>query len=245
MSFKRTAISSDIWQIGYLSSQFNYNEQHNRVREPITRSRGLVRGQFPSKKMSRMIAWESQLERRACYLFEFSSAIKSFREQPITFTLKIGDKIKKYTPDFELMFTNNQTWYVEVKPFSKLSSLENQQHYQAVSSQLRKENYKFIILTEKELINPILEHNLLILRSYLNEEIPSETILDVKKRLQIEPNLTFAQLHQVFDITILLGLIAQAVISINFFKPISSNSVLMEANNENRLFSYRCYDDFR
>lgn len=245
MSFKRTAISSDIWQIGCLSSQFNYNEQHNRVREPITRSRGLVRGQFPSKKMSRMIAWESQLERRACYLFEFSSAIKSFREQPITFTLKIGDKIKKYTPDFELMFTNNQIWYVEVKPFSKLSSLENQQRYQAASSQLRKIDYKFIVLTEKELINPILEHNLLILRSYLNEDISLNTIFEAKKRLQAESTITLGQLKEIFAPTISMGLIAQGFISTNFFVPISSDSILMEVNHENRLFSYRYYDDFR
>ena len=36
-----------------------------RAREPVTRSRGLVRGQFPSTKMKRMIAWESQLEQNS------------------------------------------------------------------------------------------------------------------------------------------------------------------------------------
>lgn len=36
-----------------------------RAREPIGRSFGLVRGKFPSRKMGRMIHWESQLERDA------------------------------------------------------------------------------------------------------------------------------------------------------------------------------------
>lgn len=56
------------------------NISSTRVREPITRSRGKVRGQFPSTKMGRMIAWESQLERRACYLFEFCKGVDTFRE---------------------------------------------------------------------------------------------------------------------------------------------------------------------
>lgn len=54
------------------------------ARQPVTRSRGLVRGQHASTKMNCMIAWESQLEQKACYHFEFSPVVKAFREQPQT-----------------------------------------------------------------------------------------------------------------------------------------------------------------
>lgn len=73
------------------------NTSSTRVREPITRSRGKVRGQFPSTKMGRMIAWESQLERRACYLFEFCKAVEAFREQPIRLHIPFNKAIKRYT----------------------------------------------------------------------------------------------------------------------------------------------------
>lgn len=81
---------------------------HNRVRNPVTPSRMTVRGQFPSKKMQRMIAWESQLEKRACYLFEFSSNIISFREQPEQLCIPYIDKIKRYTPDFEVILNTGE-----------------------------------------------------------------------------------------------------------------------------------------
>jgi hypothetical protein len=70
-----------------------------RAREPVTPSRGLVRGQFPSTKMNRMIAWESQLEQKACYHFEYSPAVVAFREQPETLQFPYQNDMCRYTPD--------------------------------------------------------------------------------------------------------------------------------------------------
>ncbi len=52
------------------------------VRKVVTPSGRKVRGYFPSKKMGRMVAWESQIELDAILLFEFSPGVISFQEQP-------------------------------------------------------------------------------------------------------------------------------------------------------------------
>lgn len=142
------------------------NTPSTRVREPITRSRDKVRGQFPSIKMGRMIAWESQLERRARYLFEFCKGVDAFREQPIRLHIPFNEVIKRYTPDFELTLQTGEIWYVEIKPVNKLQDLKLLAFYQAVAKELASKGYPFIIITDQELNHPIRENNLVLLRRY-------------------------------------------------------------------------------
>ncbi|MGL4675908.1 MAG: hypothetical protein ACRCXK_13715 [Wohlfahrtiimonas sp.] len=118
MSKKNVIVLRNTAQHVSLSHRKVTEENNQRAREPITRSRGKVRGQFPSTKMNRMVAWESQLERRACYLFEFSPCIKSFREQPIQLRIPHINKLCRYTPDFELIWHTGEISYVEIKPES-------------------------------------------------------------------------------------------------------------------------------
>lgn len=221
-----------------------------RAREPITRSRGIVRGQFPSFKMNRMIAWESQLERRACYLFEFSTGVEGFREQPITFKVPFYDRIKRYTPDFELILASGEIVYVEIKPLSKLEDTDVLAFYNNVSIQLNREGYQFIVITDDELINPIRERNLVVLRAYqqqlLSKYVVEQTINWLKQRakpIYLKELITFLNsIHKAY------AFIAQGLISIDLDKPFSEETTihyLKEDNHESYLFACRTAPDFR
>ena len=52
-------------------------------------------GRFASRKMNRLISWESALERDFYYLAEYDPSVATIEEQPITFS----SKSRKYTPD--------------------------------------------------------------------------------------------------------------------------------------------------
>lgn len=223
---------------------------NTRAREPITRSRGIVRGQFPSFKMNRMVAWESQLERRACYLFEFSKGVKSFREQPITFRVPFSDKVKRYTPDFELILNTGEIVYVEIKPENKLQDLEKLSFYNSVSIQLNREGYQFIVITDKELINPIRERNLIILRAYQQQSLSQyeieQTINWFKQRakpIYLKELMTFlGSIHKPYTF------IAQGLISTDLNNPFSEDTIidyLKEDDHESYLFACRTAPDFR
>ncbi|WP_081733816.1 TnsA endonuclease N-terminal domain-containing protein [Methylomonas sp. 11b] len=144
-----------------------------RAREPVTRSRGLVRGQHSSTKMNCMIGWESQLEQKACYHFEFSPVVKAFREQPQTFYLPASMGMFRYTPDFELILHNGEICYVEVKPLSKLFTPKVLERLQVAHQILAEKGYHFIVLTEDELNFPHRIRNFSNLRPYLRFQIPA------------------------------------------------------------------------
>ncbi len=221
-----------------------------RAREPVTRSRGLVRGQFPSTKMKRMIAWESQLEQKACYHFEFSPAIAAFREQPQTFYLPSLQGMFRYTPDFELTFNDGKICYVEVKPLSKLHSPQILDRLQAASQFLTEKGCHFIVLTDEELNFPTRIRNLSILRPYLRFEIPTHISAQAKIWVTDTGNQTFDALSHLFGLqSTAFALLAQLHIGFDFDKPLSTTSRLFtsplgEHRNDTCLFAYRTGPDF-
>ena len=227
---------------------YSIHSEALRVREPITRSRGKVRGQFPSYKMHRMIAWESQLERRACYLFEFSPGVVAFREQPIKFLIPYFGQIKRYTPDFELIFESGEICYVEIKPKSKLEAPENNSFFKAVFKELKSLGYLFIIITEEELIHPVRERNLTLLRHYLSPPLPQEQIKVASAWLKhATTHCNFGNLIQVTgSLTVAYSLIAQGHLWIDIKQPFSSHTYIFERRDysENYIFTYRTSADF-
>ena len=130
--------------------------RHTRARDPISRSNGIMRGKFPSRKNARMIHWESLLERDAVFLFEFSSGVRQFREQPLTITYALEGKPRRYTPDFELILSDGSVELVEVKPKEKLLLPENSLRFTAITRHLSLQGWPLIFLTEESVRRPVL-----------------------------------------------------------------------------------------
>jgi len=117
----------------------------------VTRSGRGFRGYFPSKKLNRLVQFESLLERDAIKLFESSKEIIQFREQPTIIYYHMDSEPKKYYPDFELQLLGGQVVHVEVKPSIKLSRLELAKKYRAINMHYSTRDEYFVLLTEKEL----------------------------------------------------------------------------------------------
>lgn len=69
---------------------------------------------FPSRKNHRQVVCESVLEADYCLHLEQDKAVISYRGQPETLAINIGNKTTKYTPDF-VIETATATYFVEVK----------------------------------------------------------------------------------------------------------------------------------
>lgn len=232
----------------YLRSKIGPEIKHSRSREPVTRSRMTVRGRFPSKKMGRMIDWESQLERRACYLFEFSPAIHAFREQPEPIQLIMSDRIAKYTPDFELIDFNGCIWIVEIKPLAHLQDAEVYEKLVAASLKYQSQGYEFIVITDEELINPVLESNLNLLRNYQTHHTPDELIQHALHWLQSLDSPTLLGLSEYLgSLATAYALLANLVLTVDLHTPLCPKAILelpQENHHETCLFSYRTAPEF-
>lgn len=218
---------------GISISKRNSAEKNNqRARNPVTPSRMTVRGQFPSKKMQRMIAWESQLERRACYLFEFSGNIVSFREQPERLIIPYEDKIKRYTPDFEVINSFGEISYCEIKPFEKLMGLKH--YFQHIDCYLQKRGIHFFVLTEAELVSPIRELNLITFRKYQMVEVSTEIKLllnDIYSYKNFSP-LHFNYLEQFLGRKVIYSAMANGYLECDLNHAITDNTPVYFRNSK-------------
>jgi TnsA endonuclease N terminal len=215
-----------------------------RAREPVTRSRGLVRGQFPSTKMKRMIAWESQLEQKACYHFEYSPAVVVFREQPETLCFPYQKGMCEYTPDFQLTLFDSEIWYVEVKPLSKLFKPDILERLQLAHQFLADKGYNFIVITDEELNYPTRIRNFSILRPYLRFEIPHYILQQAIVWLARSSDPTLEALSQLLDSkSTAFALLAQLYIRFDLEKPLDNSTLLfLETTgdkHETCLFAFR------
>ena len=248
MPEKRTAVPLGSRHRATQSSKIEMQRYHLRAREPVTRSRMTVRGRFPSIKMGRMVDWESQLERRACYRFEFSPAVLAFKEQPESIRFVLGDQYVKYTPDFELRLCNDETWLVEIKPLDHLQKPDLVQRLQAASDWYRDKGKGFIVVTDSELVAPIFESNLAFLRHFQNFELDASAVEHARYWLMHMDSPTLGALHAYYgDKKTAYVLLSQHHICINLYQTFHSDSELYlpEVNsNAQLLFSYRTAPNF-
>ena len=139
---------------------FGGTDSHGRVRNPVGRSFKSIRGKYPSRKMGRMIQWESQLERDAILLLEYSSGILAYQEQPRKIIYVIDDKIKTYFPDFEVLHIDRRQGYIEVKPHEIARRPDQVERFTRITDKFADEGSYFMVLTEKNIRKEHLLSNL-------------------------------------------------------------------------------------
>lgn len=116
-------MSSRLWTGRWSGSAFD-GDVHRRSREVINPSGGIMRCKFPGRKNRRLVHCEGLLELDAAYLFEAHPRVVRYREQPAPFLFPDGERVRRYTPDFELTLDNGQAIWVEVKPTRSLADKE-------------------------------------------------------------------------------------------------------------------------
>lgn len=141
-------MSSHKWQ-GTWRGQSPAGDTHQRSRIIVRPTGGIVRGKFPSRKNGRMIHHEGLLELDAIYLFEASPQIVRYREQPVTIKYPDGARLRRYTPDFELVLNTGEVVLIEVKPMRSLKDEEVRHKLDCVAAHLKRSAQTFVILTEE------------------------------------------------------------------------------------------------
>lgn len=118
-----------------------------------------VRGRFPSRKMGRMISWESTLERDAVLHLEMSPAVVRYEEQPANIYYEDGGEMRHYIPDFEVHLSGGEILHIEVKPSRKLAQPDLARKYASIKRHYSEIGMGFRILTEKEIrVEPFLSN---------------------------------------------------------------------------------------
>lgn len=224
-------------------------KSHQRMREPVTPSKGRVVGYYSSCKNNRGIAWESQLELKACTLFEFSLSVKSYREQPIMLWLPNSNSdLSRYTPDFEITDINGEVSYVEVKPESKLQDSLVRETLLAASNALRKQGYAYYVLTERELNQQHLLRNLTVLKTSLQHKFETEELTRAIQWINLQGQSTYQDLSKYMGgPKAALALISQRLIAADLYQPLSLTTPIWpieENDHENYLFKGRFAPDF-
>jgi len=135
------------------------------ARKVITRRGRRFRGYFPSRKLGRMMEWESLNERNVILLFEFSPGVLSYQAQPALIHYHDGQDTRAYYPDFEVIFLNGEAIHVEVKLARELAKRVVQDKYRAIAADYNRRQQGFRILTDHDLLCGSLLSNLQLLAS--------------------------------------------------------------------------------
>lgn len=141
-------MATQLWQGTWLGRS-PAGDQHRRSREVVRPTGGIVRGKFPSRKNGRMVHHEGLLELDAIYLFEASPQIVRYREQPVTIKYPDGARLRRYTPDFELVLTTGEVVLIEVKPVRSLKDEEVRHKLDCIAAHLKRSAQIFVVLTDE------------------------------------------------------------------------------------------------
>ncbi len=215
------------------SSNGTRQGQTLRVREPVGRSFGSVRGKFPSKKNGRMIHWESQLERDAVYIFEFSPGVIKYQEQPFKTHYTFEGQTRRYTPDFTVTLSTGECIVVEVKPAERLLDPSERRRFDRIANHIQQLGFPFQILTEQEIRRPHLLENLQWLHRYRGERLTSFERRRFIDLLSAAQEITFASVEsELTDPAAIWNLIGEGILICNLREPLTAGTILHLALKE-------------
>lgn len=194
-------------------------------RKVVTRSGRGFRGYFPSKKLNRMVQFESLLERDAIYLFEFSPGIVSYREQPELILYEYECKTRKYYPDFEVIFKAGRPLHVEVKPEQKLKCPKLADKFKAIHQRYQSHDANFLIFTEELIRQKPLLSNLKTIAKVRNHlEDIGRIVVTAEGLLKGNPNLSFNAFSQRIGYPKALLLLARHRVFCDLYQKLTSPS---------------------
>lgn len=198
---------------------------HRPARNVLSRSGGMPRGKFPSRKNGRMVAHEHLLEREALVLLEFSPAIAAVREQPRHIYFADGAETGRYTPDFEVLLANGsgRSVLIEVKPTAQLQKDEVRARLTGIHAHLLREGEEFVILTDTAIRQQPRLSNLKSLRKYLPPFPPDHHALRLAiRRMTVADSCTLGDVVSVLGWSMAVSLLTAGYAQIDLTKVCTS-----------------------
>lgn len=200
------------------------------ARKVVTRRGRRIRGYYPSRKLGRMVAWESLLERDALLLLEFSPGVIFYQEQPTVVTYPDGNGVRQYFPDFELVLHDGVRVHLEVKPLSKLLRPSIAKRFDAVISRYASRGQEFRIVTEQEIRREPLMRNVRQLDRLARTwrcDLPGQA--ELVRELGTGPS-SFGHVRQLFGSDAAWHLLAEQRLYCNLMRLITDNATVFVAS---------------
>jgi hypothetical protein len=110
-----------------------------------------VRGYFPTTKNQNSLYFESFLELAALLHYENDATIVFMNSQPSSFSLMIGNRKTRYSPDIMLKHVTGKITYVEVKPADELSKPDTEKKHDAIEHALKKLDREFVTFSDENI----------------------------------------------------------------------------------------------
>lgn len=196
------------------------------ARKVVTRRGRRFRGYFPSRKLNRMVAWESLLERDAILLLEVSPGVVSFQEQPVVIQYFDGQSLCDYYPDFEVILASGSVFHLEVKTTTKLKSPKVAAKFAAIAALYQEKGPCFRIVTEHELQRQPLLGNAQVL-AYLQRSTgrPLPSFHELRSDLGAD-TIAFAKAEVILGRDTVLRLIANGMLACDLNQPLAGDTLL-------------------
>lgn len=109
---------------------------------------GNITGAVPSRKLGRMIHFESLMERAYIYLLEHDRRVTHYEEQPCRIDYISDGQRRHYTPDFAVSWTEGLPSLVECKPSTHLDDDDNRLKWTAAQLWCARHGFTFAVVTE-------------------------------------------------------------------------------------------------
>lgn len=194
------------------------------ARPVITRRGRRFRGYFPSKKMGRMVAWESLLELDAILLLEISQGVVSYQEQPALIQYAQGTEQREYYPDLEVILNDGSLLHLEVKASRELDKPDIAGKYQAIAADYVHRDFPFRVVTEQEIRREPLLSNAQLLFSLLRH--PSPIDLDTTRLEEMSFPTSFESAAATLGRKTLLRLIAYGHLACDITQPLEGGNLI-------------------
>lgn len=196
------------------------------ARKVVTRRGRRFRGYFPSRKLHRMVAWESLLERDAILLLEVSPGVVSFQEQPTVIQYFDGKDLCDYYPDFEVILADGALFHLEVKTTTKLKNPKVATKFAAIAAHYQERGCGFRIVTEQELQRePLLTNaqELAYLQGNTGRPLPS--FHELRSDLGAD-TIAFAKAESILGRDTVLHLITYGILGCDLNQPLAGDTLL-------------------
>jgi len=204
-----------------------------RARKVITRSGRGIRGKFPSKKMDKVVHWESLLERDAIMLFEMHPLVVSYQEQPSEeIYYDTSGQARSCYPDFLLRLTHGGQILVEIKRNIDLKRTSVTEKLQLIALRFAEQERPYRILSETQIHREPLRSNLQDLWEARRIACIGAEAAAAIDALGVTQQLTLKELTAVIgDKQLVLAAIADGRLRTDLEKPLGPASLVWSSKN--------------
>ena len=187
------------------------------VRKVVKRSTVRVVGYHASRKMRRLVPWESQIERDYFEWLEVDPCVKEFYAQPKTFQFKNF----RYTPD-AFVITHQGNFFAEIKPDDVLEDLEVMARIEEAKAELRACGIDLTLVLENQIREPALKSNVERLLRYVRRQESHDDVSSIALALYNGPlSISDLAVQAQIEIEFVFQCIAQGFVCVNLHQEIT------------------------